>query len=201
MSRSLLRPHCASLLVPLVALVSVSACSTIKEQASRTPEPVTRTSQPDIKEAPAPTPVAVAKPTVSGRYTGRLSSTLDPRRVAAQLSSRAVNVSTECSFKNETGYSGRAAVDVANGDAKLVKVSVNVPSQGQCDFDMSGFTQVKGGAMVELQHPRDGCTARMWEQGSQVTVAFSNCAARCSPTASFKYIWPVLIDRTNGQCD
>ena len=32
-----------------------------------------------------------------------------------------------------------------------------------------------------------------------VTVGFANCATRCSRGA-FDYLWPIIIDRTNGQC-
>lgn len=174
--------------VCLVAMV-IAACGTPRQPTPE--EPALR--QPS--EAPFPSWEPASRP------SGRLSSRIDPRKVASQLRSRAVNVATRCSFRNETGYNGQASVNVANGDASLVSVTVNLPEQGSCLFDMTGFQQTQRGAMVELRHPRDGCTARLWEQGQQVTVAFSHCAARCNPAASFQYVWPVLIDRPSGRCD
>lgn len=172
----------------LFALV-VAACGTPRQPAPQTPGPESAaTSQPPAWESILRSP-------------GRLSSRIDRRKIASQLVSRPLSVATRCSFRNETGYNGEAKVAVAGGDASLLNVAVNLPSQGQCLFDMAGFRQLQRGAMVELRHPADGCTARLWEQGQQVTVAFSNCAARCSPAAAFQYVWPVLIDRSSGRCD
>ena len=35
--------------------------------------------------------------------------------------------------------------------------------------------------------------------GAAVTVGFANCASRCTRGA-FDYLWPIIVDRTDGQC-
>ena len=51
---------------------------------------------------------------------------------------------------------------------------------------------------MQLRAP-DGCTVDIFEQGKAVTVGFANCASRCTRGAS-DYLWPIIVDRTNGQC-
>ena len=53
--------------------------------------------------------------------------------------------------------------------------------------------------MDEKLRAPDGCTVDIFEQGKAVTVGFANCASRCTRGAS-DYLWPILVDRTNGQC-
>lgn len=112
---------------------------------------------------------------------------------------RPLQVKTECRFRDETGYSGSAVLDVDYDQVKAFAATVDIPRRGSCHFDLAGFRQVKAPAHVELL-ASNGCTVRMWEQGDQVTVAFSKCARQCTGDAA-DYLWPILVDRPSGHCD
>ena len=60
------------------------------------------------------------------------------------------------------------------------------------------MTQTRRLPSVELR-AQDGCTVNIWEQGTLVTVGFTNCALRCK-RGSFDYVWPIIVDRTSGEC-
>lgn len=112
---------------------------------------------------------------------------------------RPLQVKAECQFKDETGYAGSALVNVENDEIKAFAAAVDIPRRGTCRFNLAEFHQVKATAHVELL-ARNGCTVRMWEQGDQVTVAFSQCAKNCTGNAA-EYLWPILVDRPSGQCN
>jgi len=110
-----------------------------------------------------------------------------------------LQVQADCHFKDETGYGGSALLNVDYDQVKAFSARVEVPRRGSCHFDLADFSQVKASAHVHLL-ARNGCTVRIWEQGDQVTVAFSHCARQCTGNA-FDYVWPILVDRPSGRCD
>ncbi|MBL8437841.1 MAG: hypothetical protein JNM61_06560 [Zoogloeaceae bacterium] len=112
---------------------------------------------------------------------------------------RPLQVKTDCRFKDETGYSGSAILDVDYDQVRSFSATVNIPRRGQCRFDLAEFEQRPAHAHVAL-HARNGCTVRMWEQGNQVTVAFAQCGRQCTGNAA-DYLWPILVDRPSGRCD
>jgi len=116
---------------------------------------------------------------------------------------RPLEVNTRCDFSNETGYKGDAVVEVKEGIVRQMRVLVDIPdpNKGRCVFDMAGMVQTKSIPSVELHNEGTGCTARMWEQGDTAVVSFSNCAASCTSHETFKYVWPVLINRSANHCD
>jgi hypothetical protein len=116
---------------------------------------------------------------------------------------RPLEVNTRCNFANETGYKGDAIVEVKEGIVHQMHVLVDVPepNKGQCIFEMAGMVQTRSIPSVELHNEATGCTARMWEQGDTAVVSFSNCATSCTSRETFKYVWPVLIDRSANHCD
>jgi hypothetical protein len=142
--------------------------------------------------APEPEPEPVA-PTPSPRATAPGKPRLKPMPV------RPLNVRTDCRFKDETGYSGSALLNVDYDQVKAFAAAVDIPRRGSCRFDLADFRQVKAPAHVQLL-ASNGCTVRMWEQGDQVTVAFSQCARQCTGNAA-EYLWPILVDRPSGRCD
>lgn len=111
---------------------------------------------------------------------------------------RPLNVQADCHFKDEAGYAATARLDVSYSEVRSFAATVDVPRRGSCQFDLADFKQVQKEPHVELR-ARDGCTVRMWEQGEQVTVAFTQCASRCS-RGTFDYVWPILVDRPSGRC-
>lgn len=111
---------------------------------------------------------------------------------------RPLDVKTDCHFKDEAGYGASAVLDVTASEVHSFAATVNVPKRGSCRFDLADFRQVRREPHVELR-AGDGCTVRMWEQGNQVTVAFAECAKRCTRD-TFDYVWPILVDRPSGHC-
>jgi hypothetical protein len=136
--------------------------------------------------APAPAPETVSRP---AERPGRL----------VPMPVHPLSVKTECSFSDETGYSGRAVLNVDYAQVLAFSAHMNLPRRGRCSFELAEFRQTRREPHVELV-ARDGCTVRMWEQGEQVTVAFSRCARKCTGN-SFEYLWPLLVDRPSGRCD
>lgn len=112
---------------------------------------------------------------------------------------RPLNIQADCQFKDEAGYAASARLDVAYSEVRSFAARVDIPRRGSCRFDLADFKQVQKEPHVELR-AHDGCTVRMWEQGEQVTVAFTQCASRCSH-GTFDYVWPILVDRPSGQCN
>lgn len=110
---------------------------------------------------------------------------------------RAFDAHANCHFRDEAGYTVKIDLDVVQSELKTFSAAVTVPHRGSCHFD-GAFVQTRRLPSVELR-ARDGCTVNIWEQGEQITVGFANCARRCS-RGTFDYVWPILIDRSNGAC-
>lgn len=123
-----------------------------------------------------------------------------PSRAGGKLRAmpwRPLDVKTECRFRDEAGYTTRITLDVVQSKVRAFSADVDIPRRGSCRFH-GPFRQTREKPSIQLRAP-DGCTVSIWEQGRAVTVGFANCAARCTPGA-FDYLWPIIIDRTNGQC-
>ncbi len=110
---------------------------------------------------------------------------------------RPLNVKANCRFRDEAGYAASTALNIEESEVKAFSATVDVPHRGSCRFD-GPFTQTRRLPSVELR-AQDGCTVNIWEQGTQVTVGFSNCARRCK-RGTFDYVWPIIIDRTSDEC-
>lgn len=140
--------------------------------------------------APAPGPGA-AVPAAPSATPGEVGGRLKPMPI------RPLDIQAECRFKDEVGYTATAMLDISHAEVNAFGASVDVPRRGQCRFD-GPFDQVKRMPHVELV-ARDGCTVSIWEQGEQVTVAFTHCAGRCT-RGTFDYVWPIIVDRPSGEC-
>ncbi len=110
---------------------------------------------------------------------------------------RPLDVQADCRFKDEAGYAAAAMLDISHSDVKAFSARVDVPRRGSCRFD-GAFTQTRRLPSVELK-AKDGCTVNIWEQGDKVTVGFADCAGRCS-RGTFDYVWPIIVDRSSGEC-
>lgn len=115
------------------------------------------------------------------------------------IPTRALNVFVECRFRDETGYNGNLRLSVQDARVQAFEAAVNVPGRGVCRFDLKNFHQTRELPNVELNHRRDPCVVRVWEQGERVTVAFQQCTKMCSGTA-WDHLWPILNDRRDGSC-
>jgi hypothetical protein len=121
----------------------------------------------------------------------------DARGQLRPMPARPLDVVADCRFRDEAGYTTLLVLDIAQSQVKAFSAAVDVPRRGSCRFD-GPFTQTRSTPSVQLR-ATDGCTANIWEQGRQVTVGFSNCARRCT-RGTFDYVWPIIFDRSNGQC-
>lgn len=112
---------------------------------------------------------------------------------------RPLNVKTECSFRDETGYNGALKLNVTEAKVHAFEAKVNIPKRGACRFDLKDFRQTKELPAIELSQAKGRCIVRVWEQGERVTVAFQQCEKMCSGN-SYSYLWPILNDRRKGSC-
>ncbi|NTV11335.1 MAG: hypothetical protein HGA47_11255 [Zoogloea sp.] len=151
-------------------------------------------SAPPI-ETPAETPAAPPAPDLVRKPAPPLARHgLKPMPVVP------LTVRTTCSFHDDTGYNGTARIEVASSEVRAFAATFEIPRHGSCRFDLAQFYQTARLPSVELTGPQN-CRVRMWEQGEQVTVAFSGCHSLCSPGSAHDYVWPILIDRPSGTCD
>jgi hypothetical protein len=141
---------------------------------------------PPAAEAPQPAPVAKAPAAAKLARPGPIPV-------------RPLNVKTECSFRDETGYNGALKLDVAEAKVQAFEAKVNIPKRGACRFNLKDFRQTKELPAIELSQARGRCIVRVWEQGERVTVAFQQCEKMCSGN-SYSYLWPILNDRGKGSC-
>ena len=147
------------------------------------PEAPARESSP----AAAPvTPAAPASPVAKAKKPGPIPT-------------RALNVTTDCRFRDESGYSAALALAVSEARVSRFEANIDIPKRGSCKFDLRNFRQTRELPIVELQHTRDACVVRVWEQGERVTVSFDRCRKMCSGTA-WNHLWPILADRRDGSC-
>jgi len=112
---------------------------------------------------------------------------------------RALNVSTQCEFKDEAGTHGRMALQIEDANVRRFNAQVTIGRRGVCSFDLARFHQTAKMPTPVLASNDTACRVYVWEQGSAVTVAFSACHAHCTADA-FDYLWPILVDSPTGEC-
>jgi hypothetical protein len=152
----------------------------------------------------APPPVEPkAEPRVQTPAERRPLSDRTKRYLASRgfevIPERPLDVGVDCSFRDETGYGGRLDLEVRQADVRRFVARVDVPKRGSCRFELADFRQSKSLPTVTLAALRGSCTVRMWEQGRQVTVAFSDCQTQCDG-GTFDYLWPILVEVPSGRC-
>jgi hypothetical protein len=169
-------------IAPLLSALLIAACAAPEP----VPEPVA--ALPEVKPQPAtkPSQPAVAHAAPKPKKPGPIPT-------------RPLNVSTECSFRDETGYNGMMKLTVEQARVQTFEASVTIPRRGNCRFNLRNFRQTRDLPNVELSHLRDRCIVRVWEQGERVTIAFQQCQKMCSGNA-WEHLWPILADRRDGSC-
>ncbi len=173
-------------------MLGMAGCTTLPPPQKAPEKPVVR-SEPLTRPTPPPAPETPAVSSDSPR-----SRQAAARKQAAQPR-HPINVQTSCIFRDETGYNGRLDLLVRDDDVRNLDAEVNVPKHGSCRFALKDFRQNGTRASIELNGSGNRCAVRMWEQGTRVSVAFSNCAVQCSGGAH-EYLWPILVDTGSGRC-
>lgn len=177
--------------VRLVRIGAVGWLAWLAGCAMVPPESPTPTAPP----SPPPTPQAVPKtPPLKKETLAYLA-----KRGLKPISGRALNAQASCSFRDETGYTGRLDLVVREARVEQLEARVDVPNHGSCQFRLADFRQTDSLPIVVLAGQRTPCKVSLWEQGEQVTVAFRDCRAECSGNA-VDYLWPILVDSQKGSC-
>lgn len=153
---------------------------------------------PPVNEAPVAVVATPSAPAAKAPRVPPVAATPKAKK-PGPIPTRALNVKTECRFRDETGYNGELKITVDEARVSSFEARVNIPQRGSCSFNLKNFRQTRELPNVELHHLGNRCVVRVWEQGERVTVAFQQCQAMCSGQA-WEYLWPILAYRRDGSC-
>lgn len=158
------------------------------------------TTERQLTAAPPPTPLAKPPPAEIWQPP-EIDEAAALKRLMANspkpIPTRPLNVKTQCTFSDPTGYRGSLRLQVTDAAVEKFEAEVMIPKRGVCRFALKDFAQAEHLPNVRLA--ADACSVHMWEQGARTTVAFTGCAAQCSGEA-FDYLWPILVDTNGGRC-
>jgi len=155
---------------------------------------------PPVPPPPAP-PAAPPKPAAIPEKPQLSKETLAllARRKLTPIEGTVRNARATCNFRDETGYQGRLDLAVRAAIVEQLEARVDVPGRGSCQFRLADFRQTQSQPILVLESRQSPCKVSLWEQGSQVTVAFRDCRAECDGNA-IDYLWPILVDNRKGSC-
>jgi len=180
----------AILTLALLAAV-LGGCSGVKEKTADKREASA------IARAPQPAPAAQVSSTPPAAQPAPSAARVE---VAALKPAHALSVRSECTARDETGYTESIRLAVDQGRVELMEAKIEIPRRGSCGFRLAEFRQTRTEPHVELQASSGTmCTVRMWRQGERFTVAFSDCQEKCTGGA-FAYVWPVNVNSADGSC-
>ena len=163
---------------PLLAVAGLAGCVTPP------PPPAT----PEVGRAARPPERPEERPSASRRAAPYLK----------ELPDRPLNAAANCRFADPDGYSAHLTLGVREAKVQQLDAQVVVPAHGVCRFLLDDFTQTAT-RPVTLKHRKSDCTVHLWEQGRQVTIAFSECRSVCNGGAQ-DYLWPILVNTGSGDC-
>ncbi|MBL8379044.1 MAG: hypothetical protein JNM79_14340 [Burkholderiales bacterium] len=145
-----------------------------------------------------PAPPPPSPPTQTPAPGGQPGPSTDGRPVVVPAPATGMNFAGSCVGRDETGYAENAQVRVADGKVSQMNVRIDVPSRGNCRYQLAVFRQTKQTPFVELIANNDAtCAVRMWQQGDRITLTASECASQCTGSA-FEYAWPVEFNAKGG---
>ncbi len=166
---------------PWLALMLLAGCAEVEKQ----PAPV----------APPPPELVQPEPKIKSDKLKYLAN----RQIKPQPT-RPLNIKSRCSHRDAIGTSTKLDLLVKDAQVKAFSAQINIRQRGTCRFNLKDFEQAEKLPQVLLRHKTDeGCTARMWEQGAKVTIAFNGCANACEKDA-FSYLWPIMVEAKSGRC-
>jgi hypothetical protein len=143
-----------------------------------------------ISDSPAPE---------QGINTGATGQSQIKPRPQRAMPIQAINIKNECRFADEAGTKGQMDLFIEEASVKQFKAEVKIPRYGTCRFDLKDFQQTAKLPAAVLLAKQGHCSVRVWQQDSQVTVAFTACENQCTGDA-FSYLWPILTDTRTGEC-
>jgi len=170
----------------LLVVLAASGCAEVDKQAGRAPE---------VESAPGRPSSVAGEPKMKASTIRLLAS----RNMKPQPT-RPLNVSSQCSHKDEIGTQTRLDLLVKEAEVKAFEAQVDIRGRGICRFTLNEFEQVEKMPQALLRHKKQsGCLVRMWEEGPKVTIAFNSCPKSCEGNA-FSYLWPILVEADSGRC-
>lgn len=116
------------------------------------------------------------------------------------LPTRPLNVKSRCSHRDAAGTTTQLDLLVKEAVVRSFSAQVSMKGYGTCRFNLKDFNQTEKLPQALLKaKDGSGCSVRMWEEGTRVTVAFNSCPKSCEGDA-FSYLWPILVDAKSGRC-
>lgn len=144
-------------------------------------------------------PEVVTAPVGEPKFKSDTLKYLAKRRIKMQPT-RPLNVRSRCSHRDAIGTVTKLDLRVSDAVVKTFSAQVSMRGYGACSFKLADFEQTEKMPQVLLKHKtQEGCSARIWEEGAKVTVAFNSCPKSCERDA-FSYLWPIMIDAKSGRC-
>jgi hypothetical protein len=177
----------------LAIAVATGGCTGVKEKAGVIPEEIGKAPGQQPAASP-PVPAAVqATPPAPRAPKARIGA-------AAPIPARPLSVRSECTARDQTGYTESIRLAVDHGRVGLLEAKIRIPRRGSCGFHLSDFRQTRTEPHVELRSSTGTkCTVRMWQQDGRFTIAFSDCQEKCTRGA-FDYVWPMQLKMADGSC-
>ena len=147
---------------------------------------------PDTADAPAKSADAASIESQPLKY-------LKGRNIKPQPT-RPLNVRARCAQRDAVGTVRNLDLLVKEGTVQTFDAQVTMKEHGRCSFALREFEQIEKMPQALLRHRQETqCTVRMWEQGSNVTIAFNGCPKSCDGDA-FSYLWPLIVEGKSGRC-
>ena len=165
----------------VLLLATLGGCSalTLPSSPQQESKPLRSPAMPSLE----------AKPAAQATSSSKLKA-LPVRPIDSDLS---------CQNKDEVGTTVRLSLGIDQSNVQRFSADVHIPKRGKCRFELQSFRQTATQPAALLQSKYDKCSVRFWEQGQELTVAFSNCESHCTGD-TFSYLWPILVDKPSGKC-
>lgn len=167
------------------------------------------TPTPSTPPTPAPPPEALAAPpALALRALPAIAMRPTPPAPAAPRPSsrrpmpvQSFDLEMRCTAMDERHHTVQADIDIRDSEVRYLRARLTQPDGGACEFALGDFRQTKRLPGIELVGRDSPCVLRVWEQGPQVVLAYSQCEVHCKPKSAFADLLPTLFDRRVGRCD
>jgi len=174
----------------LVVVLAAAGCAEVEKQLPV--EPAKEQEKETVAEEPPTTGTAPKMKESTLRLLASRNMKPQPNRP--------LNVSSNCSHKDEIGTQTSLNLLVKEAEVMTFSALVSMKGRGSCHFNLNEFEQVEKMPQALLRHKeQSGCLVRMWEEGPKVTIAFNSCPKSCEGNA-FSYLWPILVEADSGRC-
>jgi hypothetical protein len=173
---------------PWLSLLGALLLAACAEVPPTTPEAI-------VAETPIPQPTLADEVKIRSQPLKYLAG-----RNLKPMPTRALNVKSHCAHRDAVGTSTQLDLLVKDALVKTFSAQVSMKSYGTCRFNLKDFNQTEKLPQVLLKaKDGSGCSVRMWEEGTRVTLAFNSCPKSCERDA-FSYLWPIMVEANSGRC-